>query len=132
MKIISNDQFEDTFTLSNYATFIELIVNNGNGFVNTKHSYAILNSDGKKIAFQEFIESKTITHIRLIRKKEIEQMKSENPKQDYSWWTGDNLYYEQVPIFPGGVVTIFVKGFLKNLRVVPDHLSEGNSFQNTF
>lgn len=112
MKIITNDQFEDTFIISDYASFVELVINNKDGEINLRHSYAILNQGKKKISFQVLKDSGTITNIQLIRKEEIERMKSEYPARDYTWWIGDNLYYRHISIFPGGTVNVFVRGIL--------------------
>ena len=100
---ITFEPCDETWTFSDYTSFYSSVVEKEEGAININSSFAVI--DGKKIRIGGDREHNVV----LIRKEEHERLKQEFPKEDFSWWSKDGLYYKTKNIFPGSILTLHYK-----------------------
>ncbi len=100
MEYASNVGHNKIEIIEDYDSFEKNIVESKAGRIDKDLSFAMI---GMNRVF--------LIDIQLWRKANHDEEMRDYPKDDYSWWKGDGLYFDKKNIFPGARLSIYVKYF---------------------
>ena len=107
--------FEEIRYFTNYATFVDELIDNNEIEINLKSSLAVLGQTSDKPSELVIEDGFPFHSVQLIRKKELENFMEIYASENFDWWKGDGIYYNMQDVFKVGNcgITVFAKGVYK-------------------